>query len=552
MPGLADMSADMSAAPDMSPADPLFACDGLDGEACALPHAVGVCIGRACTFLACEGGFRDCDGQRATGCEQDITAPTSCGSCQTQCRDGERCQAGPRGYLCSSAIVCEPDAFDLDRDPDNGCEWSISQVEQTPLQPIFALDPILRIEVNDEVQAAVGLDAEQRPLLATSFDEAGLGTLIPEPDARTQLAPPLKMRLEPGTAQELSLLIFWEDALTYHVRSPEQVASDALLQHPCVPGEGELPEQVTGGAWFERSSFGAAATLTSNLVPLSSCQESGLCFEEARAFGPADYIRMFYPYEDRTQLSSPSVIAAQAWAFAPAEVSTCSPCVVDMQTGRFIEDRRCWGRAQCTPEGFERATACPTCEAAASQGCPLFEPMDVIHEPASQQTFIITRRGVVVVADVGGLWRPVARLEETFDASVFGGGRFVSADVVRVDELTTRVFLLHNAGFVRVVELEQREGEVLARQLGADLGVVPGDDARGDLRLSAIDAQTFILTGDTEARVVRLGETSARNASLLVEGNRGLDGYFGARPAPGGATLWRIRGGNLERVTLTH
>lgn len=69
---------------------------GACGVACpALPHARPGCAGGACSIGGCEGGYGDCDGQAANGCETDVASdPAHCGGCAEACASGERCEEG--------------------------------------------------------------------------------------------------------------------------------------------------------------------------------------------------------------------------------------------------------------------------------------------------------------------------------------------------------------------------------------------------------------------------------------------------------------------------
>lgn len=93
-------------------------CNGC-GMACpARANATRTCVGGSCDFV-CDGGFDDCDGMDATGCEADVSSDASnCGSC------GTLCPAGPGEVAtCSSSVcgtTCAPGLGDCDGMP--GCE----------------------------------------------------------------------------------------------------------------------------------------------------------------------------------------------------------------------------------------------------------------------------------------------------------------------------------------------------------------------------------------------------------------------------------------------
>lgn len=84
----------------------------------------------ACTYTGvCSAGFASCDGNKANGCETDLTAVTSCGACGNNClvnvanidAANIACVAGGCTYTGS----CEAGAADCDGDKMNGCEVNL-------------------------------------------------------------------------------------------------------------------------------------------------------------------------------------------------------------------------------------------------------------------------------------------------------------------------------------------------------------------------------------------------------------------------------------------
>lgn len=71
--------------------------------------------------LACEGVWRDCDGEASNGCETDITqSPEHCGACGSVCP-----QASYQSATCAEGacgVVCWAGFGDCDGDASNGCE----------------------------------------------------------------------------------------------------------------------------------------------------------------------------------------------------------------------------------------------------------------------------------------------------------------------------------------------------------------------------------------------------------------------------------------------
>jgi len=72
-----------------SSCDPVDGCKTVivaDGSSCPLPNATGVCASGVCGAPTCAGGFGDCDGNAANGCEQDLTSDLgNCGACGNAC-----------------------------------------------------------------------------------------------------------------------------------------------------------------------------------------------------------------------------------------------------------------------------------------------------------------------------------------------------------------------------------------------------------------------------------------------------------------------------------
>jgi hypothetical protein len=65
-----------------------------------LPHAVGLCdVQGACVLVSCSGGYLDCDGHSANGCEASPDSPSSCGTCGVIC--DHACESHKGGYRCS-------------------------------------------------------------------------------------------------------------------------------------------------------------------------------------------------------------------------------------------------------------------------------------------------------------------------------------------------------------------------------------------------------------------------------------------------------------------
>ncbi len=78
---------------------------GACGRACALPNATSECRVGACVVATCATGFADCNGDPADGCEVNTrTDNASCGACGTACARGQVCSGGACGATCASPL----------------------------------------------------------------------------------------------------------------------------------------------------------------------------------------------------------------------------------------------------------------------------------------------------------------------------------------------------------------------------------------------------------------------------------------------------------------
>jgi hypothetical protein len=70
---------------------------GACGSACNLPNATAVCVAGGCRVMACNAGFRDCDGMVSNGCEQAVSTPTTptAGPAATRARAAAFAAAAP-------------------------------------------------------------------------------------------------------------------------------------------------------------------------------------------------------------------------------------------------------------------------------------------------------------------------------------------------------------------------------------------------------------------------------------------------------------------------
>jgi hypothetical protein len=94
---------------------------GTCGNACAYPNASPLCQNSFCAMGACTTGHADCDKKSSNGCEVDTDIdPLRCGSCSKIClavpHGNPTCNAGTCGYTCEGGF------FDCDGQSANGCE----------------------------------------------------------------------------------------------------------------------------------------------------------------------------------------------------------------------------------------------------------------------------------------------------------------------------------------------------------------------------------------------------------------------------------------------
>jgi hypothetical protein len=73
---------------------------GRCGNVCDLPHAEATCSFGRCRVVACAEGYRDCDDRSYNGCEADLGASASCGSCGIRCIGQQRCCDGSCSTSC--------------------------------------------------------------------------------------------------------------------------------------------------------------------------------------------------------------------------------------------------------------------------------------------------------------------------------------------------------------------------------------------------------------------------------------------------------------------
>ncbi|MBI3202542.1 MAG: hypothetical protein HYZ29_13460 [Myxococcales bacterium] len=114
--------------------DPKLGCSqAASCEPCAVPHASPKCDSGSCAVDQCDNGWADCNNNPVDGCETDLTGDKNhCGDCATDCVASK----GP-GWICSAGVCevneCCPTGAtscltrrDCDGNKANGCEVDVA------------------------------------------------------------------------------------------------------------------------------------------------------------------------------------------------------------------------------------------------------------------------------------------------------------------------------------------------------------------------------------------------------------------------------------------
>jgi hypothetical protein len=111
--------------------DTVSHCGSCANDCTQLGHvAASSCSGAplACGITTCVAGWADCDQRASTGCEADLSRPTTCGTCANDCThlpfvDKASCSGGTCGI-----VACAPGRKNCTAAIANGCETDITQV----------------------------------------------------------------------------------------------------------------------------------------------------------------------------------------------------------------------------------------------------------------------------------------------------------------------------------------------------------------------------------------------------------------------------------------
>jgi hypothetical protein len=94
---------------------------GSCGHVCSLPNANAMCASGGCQIASCNAGFADCDGVAANGCEVNLNTDVAhCGTCATACAF-ENASATCSNGSCQLG-TCNVGFRNCDNSPGNGCE----------------------------------------------------------------------------------------------------------------------------------------------------------------------------------------------------------------------------------------------------------------------------------------------------------------------------------------------------------------------------------------------------------------------------------------------
>jgi len=96
---------------------------GSCGSACTRAHATATCEGGSCHIDTCDGGWGNCDGSDANGCETQLNTLQNCGRCGTACTRAHATATCSTGSCRISS--CDSLWDDCDGTDSNGCETSL-------------------------------------------------------------------------------------------------------------------------------------------------------------------------------------------------------------------------------------------------------------------------------------------------------------------------------------------------------------------------------------------------------------------------------------------
>lgn len=122
MPGFGDCDGDPSNGCENDLMAPT-ACGSCTND-CTIPNTVSICDASACMVTGCDVGFGDCDADATHGCEQSLDTLTHCGACGVSCAPVNA--AGTCATRMCAIESCNMGFGDCDMDPTTGCETPLT------------------------------------------------------------------------------------------------------------------------------------------------------------------------------------------------------------------------------------------------------------------------------------------------------------------------------------------------------------------------------------------------------------------------------------------
>jgi hypothetical protein len=516
---------DMGVEVDMSGPAP---CEGLlEGERCGLTHASGVCVLGRCQLVTCEFGWQDCDGRAANGCERDITQPSACGACERACRAEERCALAERSWVCTSGTVCAARTFDVDRSAVNGCEWGWAQGADTGLLS----DEDAQVALTPDGAAWVAsTPGDARRVGWTGAPGADSGALL---DAQGTPLPAIAPRRVAAHPVDALAAVAWGDRVTLHRGDAAGVMTAGHFESACAG----IRDVAWSAAGELHLTVGQTLMTVGQDEIAASCMGEGGCVAQGAVFGPADYLRAFYPYPVRGLFESPALVADPAWSFGAAEIARCAaPCLLDQERGAFLRDATCLGAGQCSA-GAPDPQSCEVCDVDSAAHCPRFAPVRLLPLGADRM-LVVTERGVVALQRVAAGWRPRGRVEAAFDPDTAGGVKALDAALHARADGTARLFVWMSGGFVRALEVRwDAAGELVLRPAWADVGVSAATDDVRPARIAAWGGNRAVVVDDRHSWLIGYTSRGATVHALLSSDLASVARQLGAQVADDGG-LW--------------
>jgi hypothetical protein len=95
---------------------------------CVIPGAQESCATGTCTLVECDANRDDCNDDQADGCEVNIALPDNCGACGLDCRNLDNVLSGGCAEM-DCSIICEAGFADCDGNPATGCEEDLGAID---------------------------------------------------------------------------------------------------------------------------------------------------------------------------------------------------------------------------------------------------------------------------------------------------------------------------------------------------------------------------------------------------------------------------------------